>query len=113
MLISLPLVSFGAPTAYLAVLGMLLFQIPTGVIVVAIAAAFPGRPAFAFGLTCLALVTGAFPVFTELREVLINPWVSLSLASASTVALWVGLSRVPDRPRVAIVPRVHPSSSPH
>lgn len=102
MLISLPLVSFGAPTAYLAVLGMLLFQIPTGVIVVAIAAVFPGRPAFAFGLTCLALVTGAFPVFTELREILTNHWVSLSLASASTVALWVGLPRVPDRPHTTI-----------
>ena len=83
--------SFGSPIVYVAALGMLLFQMPTGVILVTIVAGFPGKPAFAFGMTCLALMAGAFPVFTQFGEILRDPWIAFGLVVASTAALWIGL----------------------
>jgi FSR family fosmidomycin resistance protein-like MFS transporter len=94
LLASAPLLSFAGSADYLALPGMLLFQVPTGVVVTAIALVYPGRPAFAFGLTSLALMTGAFPVFTELRGLLYGQWVSFLLTCTSAVALWLGLRQV-------------------
>jgi hypothetical protein len=96
LLLSLPLISVGAGTAGLGIFGMFLFQVPTGVILVVIARGFPGRPAFAFGLAAFALLLGAFPMFTTWKDILTDPWVNFFLASASTVALWVGLRRLSD-----------------
>jgi MFS transporter, FSR family, fosmidomycin resistance protein len=42
---------------------MLLFQMTMPVTLAATSAALPGKPAFAFGLACLALVSGTLPAF--------------------------------------------------
>ncbi|MBN1760340.1 MAG: hypothetical protein JW863_18575 [Chitinispirillaceae bacterium] len=56
---------------------MILFQMTMPITLVATAAGLPGKPAFAFGLTCLALVSGTLPayyipkVFTQLPVTLV------------------------------------------
>jgi MFS transporter, FSR family, fosmidomycin resistance protein len=42
---------------------MILFQMTMPITLVATSAALPGKPAFAFGLSCLALVCGTLPAF--------------------------------------------------
>ena len=65
LLISAPLIVFGGRNPYLLGSGMLLFQMTMPVTLVAIAALLPGKPGFAFGLPCLALILGAYPAFIE------------------------------------------------
>jgi FSR family fosmidomycin resistance protein-like MFS transporter len=42
---------------------MLFFQMTMPITLMATSVAIPGKPAFAFGLTCLALIIGIFPTF--------------------------------------------------
>ena len=57
----------------------------------AIADLLPGQAGFAFGLTTLALVTGAYPTFTAWQQPLGGRWATLALVAVSMVALFVGL----------------------
>ena len=63
LLVSVPLITFGGTNAVTLTLGLFLFQMTMPVTLVACAMILPGRPAFAFGLTCLALILGALPSF--------------------------------------------------
>jgi FSR family fosmidomycin resistance protein-like MFS transporter len=47
----------------IAFVTMMLFQMTMPITLVATSACLPGRPAFAFGLTCLALVLGTLPAY--------------------------------------------------
>jgi membrane protein implicated in regulation of membrane protease activity len=51
----------------------------------------PNRPATAFGLTALALVIGAAPVFTPAKALFAPWWVKMVLVVASAGALWAAL----------------------
>ena len=61
LLISAPLIAFAGPAGIIA--GLFVFQMTMPVTLVAAVKVFPKKPAFAFGLTCLALVGGAIPTF--------------------------------------------------
>jgi len=62
-LLSIPFLIFGSQFWYLAIIGMMLFNMTMPITMVALYEMFPGRPAYAFGLTCLALLLGAVPVY--------------------------------------------------
>ena len=92
LLSSVPMIMFGAGAAYLAVVGMFLFQMTMAVTLAAVARLFPGQPSLAFGLPCLALIIGAMPVFVGLGPWFSKPWVSGVLLTLSAAALFKGLS---------------------
>lgn len=78
------------PAALLA--GLLLFQMTMPVTLVAVGRLLPDRPATAFGLPCLALVTGSLPaMFAWGADVTSRPvlgvWVLVSAGAA-----WAGLT---------------------
>lgn len=66
--LSAPLLAFGSGSAWLAIPGMLLFNMTMPITLTAVSNMLPGRPGFAFGLICLALLAGAVPVYTPLKS---------------------------------------------
>jgi FSR family fosmidomycin resistance protein-like MFS transporter len=91
LLLSAPLLAFGANVPYAAMLGMLMFNVTMPVTLTAISNMLPGRPGFAFGLTCLALVAGALPAFTEFKNVFANQWLILRVIVFSIGAFFLGM----------------------
>lgn len=93
LLLSAPLLAFGGRYPYLVILGVFLFNLTMPVTLVAVANMFPGRAGFAFGLTTVALMIGAFPTFTELKPMLCtnNKWLILGGISVMTFILYKGL----------------------
>jgi FSR family fosmidomycin resistance protein-like MFS transporter len=91
LLVSAPLLSFGANIPYVAIFGMFSFNITMPITLTAISNMLPGRPGFSFGLTCLALIGGALPTFAESVTVFANQWVILVIILVSTAALLCGL----------------------
>jgi len=61
LVLSAPLLIFGISNPIIGIIAMFLFNITTAVTLTALSNSLPGRPAFAFGLTCLALIIGALP----------------------------------------------------
>jgi MFS transporter, FSR family, fosmidomycin resistance protein len=92
LLLSIPLLVFGANIPYLAIIGIFLFNITMPITLVTMSNILPGRPAFAFGLTCLALIFGALPVFSTFSRFLGQNWVIFTTILISSVALYYGLS---------------------
>lgn len=88
-----PLLAFGAATAGPAMAGMFLFNLTMPVTLAATANLLPGRPAFAFGLTCLALEIGAWPVTHQIggANVFGFPWVVFGATIGAAIALYLGL----------------------
>jgi len=91
LILSIPFLIFGASIPLLGIVGMFLFNITMPVTLVAISNILPGRPGFAFGLTCLALILGALPAFSFLKQTLNNKWFILSIIAISVAALFFGL----------------------
>jgi FSR family fosmidomycin resistance protein-like MFS transporter len=91
LLISAPLLSFGANIPYTAIVGMFLFNMTMPITLVAISNMLPGRPGFSFGLTCLALIAGALPTFTGFKIIFGNQWLILTIILVSMAALFYGL----------------------
>jgi len=91
LVLSIPFLVFGASIPYLAIIGMFLFNITMPITLVAISNILPGRPGFAFGLTCLALILGALPAFFSIKQVLSNNWFIFSIIVISALALFSGL----------------------
>jgi len=91
LLISAPLIPFGANVPGLAIVGVFLFNLTMAVTLAAVAGAFPGRPGFAFGLTCLFYIAGGLLAFTYGRDLLNNPWIVLLVILCSAAALFAGL----------------------
>jgi MFS transporter, FSR family, fosmidomycin resistance protein len=91
LILSMPLLGLGSDMPFLGIMGMLLFNIPMSVTLTAISNTLPGRPAFTFGLTCLALFIGALPVFTGTKALFTQfPMIPL-IIFISVEALFVGL----------------------
>lgn len=95
LVLSAPLLAFGALHPYFAIPGMFLFNMAMPITLVAVVAMFPGRNGFAFGLTCLALVGGALPTFYETKAWFSNPWAIFGfvLFAALSIAVGIGLLR--------------------
>jgi len=72
LVISLPLLSFGANLPILALLGIFLFNFTMPITLVIISNILPGRPSLAFGIASTALVLGALPIFSENRYFSVN-----------------------------------------
>lgn len=89
--VSVPLLTFGSHIPQLGIVGMFLFNMTMPVTLVAVSNVLPGRPAFAFGLTCLALLIGSLPIFAGLRQSFSTPTVILTVLYISATSLFVGL----------------------
>lgn len=78
---------------WLACLGLLCFQVVTGVTLAAVIRLFPGRPGLGFGLASFALFMGSLPVLLHLP---LAGFAGLSLdsllACLSALAIWQGLA---------------------
>jgi FSR family fosmidomycin resistance protein-like MFS transporter len=93
LVLSIPFLAFGANIPYLAIIGMFLFNITMPITLVTISNILPGRPGFAFGLTCLALILGALPAFSNLKTFLGSPWFVCFIIIVSSLCLYYGLRK--------------------
>jgi len=91
LFISAPLLYFGINMPILGIIGMFLFNFTMPITLVAISNMFPGRAGFSFGLTCLALLIGAIPSFTLLKNIFNNPILDFIVIIVSAVILLIGL----------------------
>lgn len=100
LLLSAPFVAFNGGNPYLALLGLLLFQMTMPVTLVAVFRLMPERPAAAFGLPCLALVLGAIPTFFPAGRQFFGAatFFALIAASAACIAFALRLIAVPAAP---------------
>ncbi|MCY2991127.1 MAG: hypothetical protein NTY19_25095 [Planctomycetota bacterium] len=91
--VATPLLAFGAANAGAGLTGTFLVNLSMPVTLAAIANLLPGRPAFAFGLTCLALEIGTLPVTLPVEEadVFGRPWIVFATMSVAAIALYIGL----------------------
>ena len=74
-----------------AILGVLLFNMTMPVTLAAVSNILVGRAGFAFGLTALALLIGALPVFTEYKDLFSHYQIILLAVCVSMVALYLAL----------------------
>lgn len=91
LILSIPFLVFGANIPYLAIIGMFLFNVTMPITLVAISNILPGRPGFAFGLTCLALILGALPAFSGLKHILGGKSFIFVIIVISSLALYYAL----------------------
>ena len=91
LVLSAPLLAYGSGTPFLAIIGMFLFQATMPITLTAVSNMLPGRPGFAFGLTCLALIIGALPAFTELKTFYSSELLTLSTILITAAALYIAL----------------------
>ena len=73
-----------------ACIALFCIQATTGVTLAGVQALFPGRPAFAFGLPCIALLVGAWPFFLPKSIGFIHT--SLTALASVAAALAIGIS---------------------
>lgn len=92
LLISAPLLAFGSLNPALAIVGIFFFNMTMPITLVAISNLLPGRPGFAFGLTCLALIFGTILVYMGLGSLFGN-WPIFLTIVVSMIALYIGLRR--------------------
>jgi len=91
LVISTPLLTFFAQTPAIAIIGAFLFNLSMPITLTCLAEMLPGKSGFAFGLTTLALIIGAYPTFTPLRA-LTSQQISIFITILiSIVALCAGL----------------------
>ena len=93
LLLSMPFVVFCTNIPFLAIIGMFLFNITMPVTLVGISNQLPGRPGFAFGLTCLSLIIGVLPAFSGLGQLLGTRIFIFSFIIISLIALYYGLHK--------------------
>ena len=67
LLLSIPFLILGTNIPLLGIIGVFIFNITMPITLVIIANMLPGRPGFAFGLTCFALLIGALPVLIGIK----------------------------------------------
>ncbi|MCC6521998.1 MAG: hypothetical protein IT373_05005 [Polyangiaceae bacterium] len=101
LVVSAPLIAFGGAHTEVVLAGLFFFQMTMPVTLAAAVRVTPARPGFAFGLTCLALVSGSLPSFLDGTRTLYGPPLFLGLVLASAAALYAALrllgARVPER----------------
>lgn len=91
LLLSAPLILLGFDHPYYAFAGIFLFNLTMPVTLVSIANVLPGMEGFAFGLSTLAIITGAFPVFAGLKQMLYNRGIIFFAILVSAAIIYVGL----------------------
>jgi FSR family fosmidomycin resistance protein-like MFS transporter len=91
LLLSAPIIAFGNAVPLAMIGGMLLFQMTMPVTLVATVRLFPRKPAFAFGLTCLALSVGALPTFFSAVKRTYNHYAIFTLILVSAGVLYLAL----------------------
>ncbi|MBU3913101.1 MAG: hypothetical protein KKE50_03330 [Nanoarchaeota archaeon] len=89
LIISAVLLTIFPNVWYLAIAGMFLFNIVMPITLVAVSNLFPGRPGFAFGVNCLALILGVFPIYFGIK--LTSLWLIGAIILISTAAIYFGL----------------------
>ena len=95
-LVSAPLLAFGFVNPVASIAGMLLFQMTMPVTLTAVHRLLPKRPAFSFGLTCLALIIGAAPVFSPWKHAFVSWQVVFLCVILSAGFLFIALHLLPD-----------------
>ena len=93
-LAALPLLAVASRWPDAAIPGLFLLNLAMPVTLVAVARTMPGHPAFAFGLTCLALLLGALPSLLGLP--VNTPWFVAAVVLISALVLDRGLRRLPS-----------------
>jgi MFS transporter, FSR family, fosmidomycin resistance protein len=99
ILLSAPLIAFGYLHPAIAVAGMFLLQITMPVTLAALYSVLPRRPAFSFGLTCLALVIGATPMFAQWKFLYCSSFpifIGILAAAACLLLALRMLSKMPE-----------------
>jgi FSR family fosmidomycin resistance protein-like MFS transporter len=94
LLFSAPLIAFNGGQPAIAIIGFFTFQMTMPVTLVAVVSMIPGKPGFAFGLTCLALFIGSIPTFYRLPEIFYNPILIFSFILMAAGAIYMALSRL-------------------
>ena len=89
LMISAPLLSFFQDSPVLAIVDAFLFQITMPITLTALSNMLPGRSATAFGLTALALVVGAIPVYLEAKPFLSASSIALTIIIISASSLFI------------------------
>jgi len=89
--ISAPLLAFFNLTPSIAIIGAFFFNLTMPVTLVCMAEMLPGKSGFAFGLTALALIVGAWPVFTNANVFTSNQLFIFAIILISIFALYTGL----------------------
>lgn len=89
LLVSLPLLACVSAYPLAAIPGVFFLNFSMPITLAAIAEALPGRPAFAFGLTCLAILLGG--ITTVLKLLPTNPLIVLVAIVLAATALYRGL----------------------
>jgi MFS transporter, FSR family, fosmidomycin resistance protein len=91
LILSAPLLAFGANIPVLAIFGIFMFNMTMPVTLVAISNTLPGRPGFAFGLTTLALFCGTVPIFIGLKDFFNQSLIIFTLTILSAIIIYFGL----------------------
>jgi len=98
LLVSIPLLYFGPQNAILGIIGMFLFNFTMPITLVALSNLLPEKPATAFGLTCMALIIGALPFYSDLSSFLKNKELGVVIILISAIVLFFVLKRM-DAPK--------------
>lgn len=104
LVISGPLIAWGAELPLLLLVALLIFQTTMPVTLIAVARALPRRPGLAFGLPCLALALGSLPTayhgvdFLLVRPLLLA-WTGLALVAVVGGLWWLGVRPKPGLER--------------
>lgn len=91
LVISAPILAFCTSSPAMIYAGIFLFNLSMPVTLVCVSRLLPGRSGFAFGLTALALIIGALPVFTPAYSLTGQPWFVFVTIVVSIFALFGGL----------------------
>jgi MFS transporter, FSR family, fosmidomycin resistance protein len=89
--VSAPLLTFWPQVPTLAILGTFLFNLSTPITLTCLARMLPGKSGFAFGLTALALLIGAWPILTQPLGFTSDPRFILVTILISSVAVYGGV----------------------
>ncbi len=95
LILSAPLLFLGPEFAIAGILGAFLFNFTMPITLTALAETMPNNKGFAFGLTTFALIIGALPSFTFLKN-FVNPDLLLIITLASAIILFKGLKIFKD-----------------
>jgi len=96
LLILSPLIAFGINNPVLYITGIFFFNFTMPVTLSAAANMLKGREGFAFGLTTLALITGAFPVFGGIKLSGENSLIIFAIIITSALLIYYGLKKYFD-----------------
>ena len=96
LILSAPLLAFFQHSPFLAIVGAFLFQLTMPITLTIMSNMLPGRPATAFGLTVLALILGAIPVYLGIKPLFNNHWITFLIIIISAGSLLISFKLLYD-----------------